>query len=206
MTLPLNGLSGHEWERDFERHAHAHVRQIRLIDVRVAPHLREVGDGHDHFAGRQVVAGADVALDDHTAHGRIERQVFLHVARSLNLIDLLFGNIPELQPSPGRGHEIRGAFARVGIAARGQLLVGFQCRDVLALRRQEVRAVERQERLALLDALPGDRDEEFVDPAVDLHGDVVQPGFVGHDARRGVNFAREQTLLHRAQLETHGLP
>src|SRR5688572_3962759 len=76
-------------KRELERHADRDVREIGLIHVRIAPHVGEISDGHQHLALADGVADTDVALDDDAAHGRVDGDVLLRLAGALEPLDLL---------------------------------------------------------------------------------------------------------------------
>jgi len=63
------------------------------------------------------VTGADVALDDDAAHGRVERQVLFHLAGSFDPVDLSLGNVPEFQPSPRSRYHFGGALNGIDVVA-----------------------------------------------------------------------------------------
>ena len=102
-----------------------------------------------------------------------------------HLLDLVVAELPQLQTPLGRLEErlpvLRGRCQRVVPhqvpRARGE--------QQLLLRGQHLRAVDRQHRLALLDEVAGEVDEDLLNPAVDPRVDVRHARLVeGHLADR----------------------
>ena len=76
----------------------------------------------------------------------------------------------------------------------GDLLLILFCDEILALGRDEVGAVDREQRLALPDVLIGGVDEDFLDEAGEAHLDVREPGFIDGDVARGADFDPTRSL------------
>ena len=98
------------------------------------------------------------------------------------------GRMSQRQEPLARGLvELRRAAGDVRIGRGAEPLPGAHGEQVLLLRGQELRAVDREERLALADGFPGVVDEEILDVALELRSDLVEERFVEGDAADGAD-------------------
>ena len=94
------------------------------------------------------------------------------MAALLDPFDLGSGDVPEPQALLGRGEE-RGGVRRRLRASRGEATDVFQSEQQLPLGRDEIRTVDRQERLAASHGLARSVDVQLLDVAGELGVDGV---------------------------------
>ncbi len=137
--------------------------------------------------------------------GEFSVMLVTRLARPGDLLDLGVAQVPEFQPLAGRCYQRVTLLDRVPKRAVLQHVLALQGQKVFLLRRQHLRAVERQQSLPFLNDLAGEIDEDLLDPALHPGVNAGDAGFVkgdlangpeGMDPGPGFNFA----VTHADQL------
>src|SRR5690606_12462764 len=108
----------------------------------------------------------------------VDRERALDLARLLQPLDLLWADVEEEQAAAG------GLDEPVALGAAEQFAVA-QREEVLLLGRDEVRAVEREQRLAAPDAVALGAHVQALHPAADLQADGRAAALVGLEGAGG---------------------
>ena len=169
-----------------------------LEDIGQHPDRRRVGDLEQCFAGHEAHALHRLFLGDDAGDRRAEGQRAFGVAVLRQRLDLLFGDVPVLQPlQAGLGKLAHRALCFVACLA--QLADALRGEGVFALRRHQLGAVDLGQRLAARDGLAGRVHVQLLDPAFELRGDRALTALVDLDrADRQVGAETERRLSHGA--------
>jgi hypothetical protein len=100
------------------------------------------------------------------------------------------------QPLARRLHQTVGVLADLRKRRVGDANAVVQRHEVFLLARQQVGAVDLQQRITALDDVTRRSREHVLDPALNLRVDVVHPRVVVRDARRGAHDARHGRFDH----------
>ncbi len=121
----------------------------------------------------------------------------LHLAFCLQPLNLLIRDIPQPQPLPRRSDEVFRALGRGCDRARPQKLSRPQRKQKILLGGHQVRAVDREKRIARTNGLPDGIGEDLFDVTGDLAMDMRQPGFVVAHLSNDTDVLRERSHLGR---------
>ena len=162
-----------------------------FIDLRVHPYRREIGHPEQVGSGLDGAALDDVTLRNDAGGFREDGRDRRHFLHRFEFSDLRVVQVEEQEPlaraAQGRLRETERAFRPRRILRRSRC----QRQEVVALRLDQLGAVDGEERVALLDLLADRLDEEFFDPAADLEVDRAEPRLVVFHPTHGTN-----RLLH----------
>lgn len=158
-----------------DRLIHHDVRELVLVDLGLEPEHREVRDAIELHRRLDVAAFQDLALEHRAADRGPQDESFPRLTGFLQMLDLVFGHAPQLQPpAGGRGQlALRVAF--------GSGLHAPQRDQVFLLRRQQLRAVDLDERISPAYLASDEIDVDRFDPAADPGMDAGQAGLVRLD-------------------------
>ena len=120
-------------------------------------------------------------------------------------VDFVVADVPEFQALARGGYQVLGAAHHFVHGIVVHQVASFDGEDVLLLRGEGLGAVDGEQRIALLDQLAGEIDEDLVDPAVQLAVHFGDTPFVERDARGGTDgvghgFVFDGAVLHADEL------
>ena len=95
VHMPVQRAVGQRLRGDLHLLPATNLRQLVLIDIRLDPHLAEIGDRKQRVARVDVLPLRHLALHHASRRGGIERSV--RNAARLRRVDLLFAHPPKLQ-------------------------------------------------------------------------------------------------------------
>ena len=124
---------------------------------------------------------------------------------SFDVVNLPLGQIPKFQPPPRSFQQRcarRGDFRK---RTFGQRVASPQRQQVFLFRSQQVRAVKREQRIALLHLLPGVIDENLFDPTTGSHVDVYQARLVHRHLAHGADGLVERSVFSLGRRDSHQL-
>src|SRR2546428_4743339 len=176
-------------------------RQLVLVDVRVHPDRGEIGDLVERHSRLGPVALEGHLLDHDARDRRVDRLIELGLPALLERPDLLLGEIPETEALAARAEQRPCAVERtrdVAAAETAERLVGEQ---VLPLRRDQLGAVDREQRIALADWLARVVDEEVADVPLHLQRHLGELALVVVETAHGPDHLLQGTALDRAVRE-----
>ena len=139
---------------------------------------------------------------DDAADGRAQGEGLLHLARLLQLVQGLGGDVPQLQASPGRVQQVAAGLLQ-GAAAQG--LLGALGQQELPLGAHELGAVEAEEGLALGHGLAYEVSVELLHEALDLHVDLADAGLVRRQTDHRTHLAAGGTSHHLGRTQADEL-
>src|SRR6266581_868312 len=198
----LLGVGG---ERERGLLADLHERQLVLVDVAVDPDGREIGELVERHAGLHPLAGDRHLLDDDARDGRVDGERAPRLPALLELAHLLRREVPETEPLAAGARERSRGHPRLGERALPEPPLRLAREEVLALRGQELRAVEGEERIALADGLPGVVRVKLLDEAAHLERHLSEPALVEVEPADGADHLLDRAALGRAPGEADRL-
>ena len=138
--------------------------------------MSEVGDVEEIGPCLDPLPLKDVARDDVPRHRRVERRGARGAARSLQIGDLVRGEIEQEQTASRALHQVPAAVADRPQRRAGQPVAGPYREEVLLRGGHQLGAVDGEQRLALPHHLTGRVRVEPLDPPADLRMEMVQAG------------------------------
>src|SRR5216117_854607 len=118
---------------------------------------------------------------------------------------LLRREVPETEPLAAGARERSRGHPRLGERALPEPPFRLAREEVLALRGQELRAVEGEERIALADGLPGVVRVKLLDEAAHLERHLSEPALVEVEPADGADHLLDRAALGRAPGEADRL-
>ena len=173
---------------DGRRSVNLHRPQVVLEHLRIDPDRREVGDGVEPHVRLNGGARVRLALRDVARGRRVDLDFLPDFSRVFESVDFALRHLPLFQPLDGGVEKRRRARSDAGDCAVRDFLLVLLCDEILALGRDEVGAVDREQRLALPDVLIGGVNEDLLDEAGKTHLDVREAGFIHGDIARRADF------------------
>jgi hypothetical protein len=159
---------------------------VLLEDVGDHPDRRQIGHLIERFTRHETHALHGLLLGHDAGNRRAEAERAPGVSGTGQGLELLVGDVPVFQAREARRSQLLHAAA--GFAAgRVQRFRRMRGEHVFALGRDQFRAVDFKQHLALADHLTGHIDLQALDVALELGGDRILAAFVGLDATDRTN-------------------
>ena len=141
-------------KRHAGRLSHLDERDLRFVDLRFHPHHRRICHLVERLAGHDMHAGHRLFFDDEAGRRRMKHHRGERLACAFERGDVLGGQIPQRQPLTSGAHQRVRPLAGVRDLRLLELIARFQRQQKLVLRAQQLRAVDREQRLAFANRLP----------------------------------------------------
>lgn len=130
-------------------------------------------------------------VHNNTTNGRVNRQSVLCLTTFFERFDLRRADIPEQQPLTRRFKQIVGTAGDPWKRAVFQQRVGFQSKQILLLRCDQVWTIDRKQWFTRYDGFADVIDEHFFNEPRDFGVDVCDFGFVIGDSADRAHFLCE---------------
>src|SRR5574337_678409 len=174
-TEDLSGVGGQCHARRLAKLDHWN---LVFVDLSLDPDSGKIGHLVQVLTGHHLLAANSHLFDHDPIDGRVNRHTLAWRPCSLKIGDLLVADIPVLK-APLRGiHQCLRPGDDIRKAALGQRLPRSQSLQLPLLGRDQIRTVNGEERLPLLNGLPRKVHQQALDPPLDLDIDVGEASFV----------------------------
>jgi hypothetical protein len=202
---PLEHSSGIIGERHRRCLSDFDKGELVFIDVGRDPDMGQVGNGVELIARVDMHPSQRDFLDHRPALRCMDGQGSEDLTSALQVVDVVFRNIPELQPPARHLEERFRPFGYLREGAPAERALTFEREQIFCLRGHQLRAVEREQLLAFLDLLPRGVHEEVVDPTLQLDIHMRQAAFINLDLAHGADDPVEGLALDDLELDANGL-
>ena len=142
--------------------------ELVLVHVRVDPDRGEIGDLVDRHSRLDPVPLEGHLLDHDARDRRLDRLIERPLPALLERTDLLVGEVPEPEALAAGAEKRPRAVERLRDVARAKPADGLAREEILLLRRDQLGAVDREQRVAFADRLARVVGEHVADVAVHL--------------------------------------
>ena len=189
IRIARRGVERDERSKPVDGHHSGHAACLRAASRRC-----NVGCGRspDVAASRGHKSGLE-RLDPHAC------ELIRYLVNASTLLELangLFREIPQGETLPRRRYQVVGALACIWNHGLLHLVARLQRQQVFVFRREQIRAVERKQRLALANDLTGVIDIQLANPSLELEIDVRESRFVIPYLTNGADCLLDGFALH----------